>query len=92
MKTLLDTQTGTVLQYGNQFITETVRRGFMDRTHRIMALVDTIEEAKVYEEVPTDFENYCNLDAGHFFKNAKQLQVTVKTYREVILKTEVEIH
>lgn len=92
MKTLLDSQTGIVLQYGDQFITETVRRGFMDRTHRILALVDSIEDAKIYDKVPEDFENYCNIDAGFFIKNAKQLQVTVKTYREVILKTEVEIH
>lgn len=90
---IIDSVSGVVLKYEDQYIREDWRRGHFDRDHKVIRLTSDINEATVYisGEVPVTFENYRNLDASYFFNNAVEVKVTRRCVRDVVLKTIVEV-
>ena len=92
-ETLVNVVKGTVLKHGDKFIQESWRRGFFDRNHKVIALVDSIENATIFEGgVPEDFSVYRTINAETFFKGAERIEVTKKTFRNVVLRTTLEIN
>lgn len=93
---LLNTVTGTVLKCDEKYIRVVWRRGFLDRDHKVLTFVKAIEDATIFDsevnKIPTDFKDFRNIYAQYFFEKSEHLNITVRTYREVTLKTEVEIH
>lgn len=92
-ETLVNVVKGTVLKSGDKYIQESWRRGCFDRDHKVIALVDSIENATVYENgVPEDFKVYRTINAESVIKGAEHIEVTKKTFRNVVLRTTLEIN
>lgn len=67
-----------VLKLGNKYISEVWRRGCFDKDHKVLNFVLSVEDATVYESMPSDLENYRALDVKGIFDKCVAVPVLVK--------------